>query len=256
MSTTTISTTNSDDVVPMPRARNKEKNESNFPQVSNTKKTMSNYPKSQKTSSIPLTVRFCEDPRLMKTRRLREELEKRNIDTSGGRTVLSSRLLAKLVEEGLRDIPDPLLMDDRQPEKWMLIATLSSRHMNQLEPDGRRRMQVMKEVNDVLDAIKTSRDNLMAVATGQRQISSFDPQCTVTPLHEIVARFATALMIEPVVEAELCESYRRVLPDAHRVITSSRTIFNMRTGSLQIPERLTVHFAEEIEIQRKTRTVV
>lgn len=189
----------------------------------------------------------------MKMRQLREELEKRNVDTSGGRTVLSSRLLAELVAEGLRDIPDPLLMDDRQPEKWMLIATLSSRQMNQLEPDGRHRMQVMEEVNDVLDTIKTSRDNLMAVATGQRQISSFDPQFTVTPFHEIVARFATALMIEPVVEAELCESYRRVLPDAHRAITSSRTIFNLRTGALKIPERLTVHFAEEVELQRKTR---
>lgn len=28
----------------------------------------------------------------------------------------------------------------------------------------------------------------------------------------------------------------------------------MRTGALKIPERLTVHFAEEVELQRKTRT--
>ncbi len=55
----------------------------------------------------------------------------------------------------------------------------------------------MSKVNEVLDTIKTSRENLMAIATGQRDISEFNSQLISSPLHQNVARFASALMIEP-----------------------------------------------------------
>ncbi len=50
----------------------------------------------------------------------------------------------------------------------------------------------------------------MAIATGQRDIhiSEFNSQLISSPLHQNVARFASALMIEPVIEAELCQEYK------------------------------------------------
>ncbi len=58
-------------------------------------------------------------------------------------------------------------------------------------------------------------------------------------------------MIEPVIEAELCQEYKQILPDAHRFIASSRTMFNMRIGALGIPHHLTISFAEEAELKGK-----
>jgi hypothetical protein len=147
-------------------------------------------------------------------------------------------------------------MDDRQPEKWMLIANQSTVQMEDQEPNGLRRMAVMEEINTVLERIKTSREDLMNVATGRRSISEFDSTLSASRLHATVARFAAALMIEPVIEAELYGVYSNIMPDAHRVITSSRTIFNMRTGFLGIPRHLTAEFAADEERLRKERTLV
>ena len=58
----------------------------------------------------------------MRVRRLQSELKSRGIDHTGGRAVLVARLLLAAVNEGLENVPDPLLLDDRQPEKLMLIA--------------------------------------------------------------------------------------------------------------------------------------
>jgi hypothetical protein len=202
-------------------------------------------------SAIPLKVPFCQDPRLMRLRHLKQELTLRNLDSNGTKAILIARLLSALVEEGLQNIPDPLLMDDRQPEKWVLIANQFSRLVREQEPDGIVRMNIMSQVNEVLDTIKTSREDLMAIATGQRDISEFNSHLISSPLHQNVARFASALMIEIVIEAELCQEYtsKQILPNAHRMITSSRTMFNMRIGALGIPQHLTVSFAEEAELK-------
>jgi hypothetical protein len=203
---------------------------------------------------IPLQVPYCQDPRLMRVRRLQSELKSRGIDHTGGRAVLVARLLLAVVNEGLESIPDPLLMDDRQPEKWMLIANQCSLQAEEEEPNGTVRVAIMQRVNKALEYIKTSRDDLMAVATGRRRIQDYDPSMPLSPLYSTVARFASALMIEPVIEAELCSANCDLLLDAHRVISSSRTIFNMRTGFLGIPRHLTVEFATARERQIDKRT--
>lgn len=190
--------------------------------------------------TIPLTVPYCDDPRYMKTQQIRKELKQRNICNTGKKNVLVARLLKVMVDEGLKNIPDPLLMDDMQPEKWMLIANQSSVLMNELEPDGKVRMNVMAEINTVLDKIKTSKDDLMSIATGNKNIHDFNVNISNSPLYNAVARFASALMIEPVIEAQLYDKYKDIIPKAHRVITSSRTIFNMTTGFMKIPSHLSI----------------
>jgi hypothetical protein len=202
---------------------------------------------------IPLQVPYCQDPRLMRVRRLQSELKSRGIDHTGGRAVLVARLLLAVVNEGLESIPDPLLMDDRQPEKWMLIANQCSLQAEEEEPNGTTRVAVMQRVNKVLEEIKTSREDLMAVATGMRRIQSYDPSMPQCPLYSTIARFASALMIAPVIEAELCSANSDKLLDAHRVISSSRTIFSMRTGFLGIPRHLSVEFATARERQAHER---
>jgi hypothetical protein len=200
-------------------------------------------------SRIPLQVPYCQDPRLMRMRCLQSKLKLRGIDHTGGRAVLVARLLLAVVNEGLENIPDPLLMDDRQPEKWMLIANQCSLQAEEDEPSGMVRVEIMQRVNKVLEDIKTSRHDLMAVATGLRRIQHYDKSMPQSPLYSKVARFASALMIEPVIEAELCSANSNKLLNAHRVISSSRTIFNMRTGFLGIPRHLTVEFATARERQ-------
>jgi hypothetical protein len=133
-----------------------------------------------------------------------------------------ARLLSALVEEGLQNIPDPLLMDDRQPEKWVLIANQSSKLVREHESDGIVRMNIMSKVNEVLDTIKTSREDLMAIATGQRDISEFNSKLISSPLHQNVARFASALMIEPVIVAELRQEYKQILPHVHTELSYPR----------------------------------
>ncbi len=49
------------------------------------------------------------------------------MSTVGRRCLLVARLLEVMVSEGLNNIPDPLDMDDRQPEKWLLIANQTFR---------------------------------------------------------------------------------------------------------------------------------
>ena len=81
------------------------------------------------------------------------------------------------------------------------------------------RVAIIQRVNKALEDIKTSRDDLMAVATGRRGIQHYDPSMPQSPLYSTVARFASALMIEPVIEAELCSANSDKLLGAHRVIT-------------------------------------
>ncbi len=192
------------------------------------------------TCSIPLTVPYCDDPRFMKTQQLRKELKQRNICNTGKKNVLIARLLDVIVDEGLQNIPDPLFMDNMQPEKWMLIANQSSALMEELEPDGKVRINVMTEINTVLDKIKTSKDDLMSIATGNINIYDFNVNISNSPLYNAVARFASALMIVPVIEAQLYDKYKNIIPNAHRVISSSRTIFNMTTGFMKIPSHLSI----------------
>lgn len=86
----------------------------------------------------------------------------------------------------------------------------------------------------------------MGIATGNVSIAAISGRRDLdTPLHSVIARFASALMIEPVVESELVASLAPTQPDAHRIITGSRTMFNMRTGFLGIPTHLTESSAVE-----------
>jgi hypothetical protein len=59
----------------------------------------------------------------------------------------------------------------------------------------------------------------MAVATGMRRIQHYDPSMPQSPLYSSVARFASALLINSVIEAELCSANSDKLVDAHRVMS-------------------------------------
>lgn len=107
------------------------------------------------TFRIPLTIPFCEDPRLMRIAKLKRELNRRNLSTIGRRYLLVARLLEAMVSEGWNNIPDPLDMDDRQPEKWLLIANQTFRDAAEIEGNPQSRVDVMTAVNEELERIKT-----------------------------------------------------------------------------------------------------
>lgn len=207
--------------------------------------------------AIPLTIPFVRDPRLMRLNELRNELRTRSLDDLGSKEVLCARLLHAMVNEGLCRIPDPLHMDDRQPEKWLLIANQQSELAEGMESQPNLRITAMEQVNIILgrDDVRTSREHLMLIATGLCPISEFDPQLN-TNLHAVIARFAAALMIEPVTESELVAASMGQfggVSAAHRAISGSRTIFGMCTGYTGIPEHLTEVAAASSEQRRRRR---
>lgn len=182
---------------------------------------------------IPLRVPYCVDPENMTIPQLEQALRDRDLDTDGDRRVLVARLLAAMV---LPQPPNPLDMDDRQPEKWMLIANQAFDAAVRLEADPSARIAAMSDVNEVLESAQVSRQDCMHLATGTVSLQQFGEIRGYTELHGVITRLATALMIQPWVESELVKSVASTLPNAEKVMARSRTIFNMITGYHGISE--------------------
>lgn len=198
--------------------------------------------------TISLKIPFIQDPRTMTLCSLKCALRKRGLSDSGSKEELCVRLLNVIVNEGLQNIPDPLCMDDRQPEKWHLIASQQLHYAEKIEPNSKLRIKTMEEVNRLLGqkTIRNSRRNLMIIACGG-DLSIFNNLTTdnnlTTELHKVLMRFGAALMFAPIVEREIITEYVDILGvgslEAHHSVASSRTMFAMCTGFMAIPKDLT-----------------
>eukprot|EP01035_Chromulina_nebulosa_P019633 gene19633-25544_t len=131
-----------------------------------------------------------------------------------------------------------MLMDDRQPEKWMLIANQSFQVACDLESNPDEREKCMGSANLRLGELTKSREGLIAIATGT---DTFDHEGQ-SELYNHLIRFGAALMLEPIVEKE-AEIITTTCTSSD--IISSVSIFNMCTGFQGIPDFLTEEVANE-----------
>lgn len=184
------------------------------------------------TNRIPLQIPFCEDPRTFSISRLRNELTTRKLHIVDKQN--KKDMMTQLVHAYAQDriTINPLMMADEQPEKWMLIANQCSAQAEQIEPNGETRVRIMQQINEVvLEPLKTSRPELIAIATGQCSIANKIQCSDNAELCDTIARFASALMLHIAIRYEYPITQQKQ-------INGSIAIFNMRTGFLGVPRTL------------------
>lgn len=191
---------------------------------------------------IPYRVPMFEDPRIMLREKLIYELTQRGLNTKGRSSVLSARLLAHIVREGLKDKITPDDMDDRQPEKWLHIANLAFEAACNFEENPDARLECMTRSNYWIETTVVNNTQLLDVARG-----TFYPE-NETPAFLALLRFGAALMVQPTVEEEAVRS-ANVTSD---IVRGSVFIFQLCTGFSHLPEHLT-EGATEIDEQIKEK---
>ena len=203
-------------------------------QCNSTSKDCSVLRLSALPKKIPLKIPLIEDPRMFDLNRLRAYLKAKGIPADDGKTVLIARVLKDIVDNGLFCNVNPNDMDDRQPEKWIHIANLMLFRACEIEPESDKRIECMALVNKHLATLSTSRIKLIEIAIG---VSVFE---TNSELYNVLARMGSALMLEPVIEAEMGQLNAN---DSESTINASITIFQMCTGFMKIPEHFTIETA-------------
>ena len=183
----------------------------------------------QQPSRIPLKLPLYEDPRHMKQQKLHSELTRRNLPVNASRNQNSLTLLNAMVRECNNRPPiDPLQLDDRQPEKYLLTANIAFTKMKKLQPDPDERTAMMDKVNRWIEQHVTSFEQLVRIARGD-----IKPQ-RKSELFLETLQFAASLMAQPEIETDA----RIQHGISSQQLRGSAFITQMCAGYIQIPEHL------------------
>lgn len=176
---------------------------------------------------IPLTIPFCEDPRVMHKKRLVHELTKRGVSSKGSKELLAARLLNILcVDEPL--VVDYRAMDDLQPEKWWFFCHTAELRVHQLENRKEVLMLVESAIDKVLNEIKSDKDAMIAIALGNRRFES------ESDFFNVAIQFKSAFSLALAVEGFQVQKHGPT-----DTIKRSRIVFLWRCGLAKVPDHLT-----------------
>lgn len=195
---------------------------------------------------LKLKIPYYYDPRMMKLNTVKDQLRDFGSSVKGSRELLNARLLKLIVDEGSKNFPSEDILDDQQPEKWLLIATKYLDIATSIEPNGETRVAVMTEVNLVLEKLVDAVDELKEI--GNNSPTSQHLQSAPNDLFRALLRAGAALMLQPVVEYEMARQCGSSL-----LIRSSVTIFDMCSGYSGIPEHCTEEYVIANEARRHCR---
>eukprot|EP01033_Poteriospumella_lacustris_P008392 gene8392-6057_t len=198
----------------------------------------------ERPEKLPLQLPLIRDPRKLNRRELLKEIRERGFDAAGlndePKSLLVARLYALILEAGKRKPLEPEAMDDRQPEKWYLLAEKFYKRMFAEIADTNERVNAVREVNAILNNNFTV-DELVAIGNGD-----FVPiRCQGNTALMLVCRFSSALSLEPWVESAASRQLGK-----SGWIRASVTISGNVNGYTGLPYHLTVKGAlEEIAKQ-------
>lgn len=192
----------------------------------------------ERREKLPLQLPLISDPRKLSRKELLKEIRERGFDAAGlddePKSLLVARLYALLLEAGKRQPLEPEAMDDRQPEKWYLLAEMFLRQMRAEIVDSDERGNAVREANAILSG--SSEDDLVAVGNGD-----YVPiRCEGNAALMLVCRFVSALTLEPLFERA---AQRQI--GKRGWMRASVTIAGNVNGFTGLPHHLTVEGAQE-----------
>lgn len=178
---------------------------------------------------LEVRLPWFRDPRKLNRKSLLKAVEEYGIDpeevSRERKSSLVRRLYSLMLEEGNRNPLVPEVMNDKQPEKWYLLAERFHKSLFELSEESERRT-AMEEANKMLSGL--SIDELIEVGNGD-----CIPEKCKSNVEVLACRLVSALTLEPHFERE-----GEMMTGNEGWIRCSVTIAGNYNGHTRIPAHL------------------